>query len=197
MKKLLSMVLVISMLVMITIPISAADTKIKKDDTGGLTKREMKIGDLAWHKEGTQTENKLFIGLIKAYENEKVKVESLFDLNNEFKSDDIIYIDVKNAEFLNGEVTNYPEGYLISVYYDEIIQTTDGYEIIAKEVSAVEENGTVTICEVGDSDSGEVGIGDFEQKQFKNKKIDDKESNSNQGFLRKIMLFFKQLFFMF
>lgn len=96
-------------------------------------------------EEGQQ--DKLFIGKIKSFNEGMVEVEKLFDLENDFTKEDMIYIDVTSAEFPNGEVTEYPEGYLITVDYKEIVNEDSSFKIIATVVNAVEEDGVVTIAE--------------------------------------------------
>ncbi|GAA0181709.1 hypothetical protein SH2C18_42060 [Clostridium sediminicola] len=194
MKKLLIMALAISISSTMSFSVKADEVKTKRTVSNNRVEEK-------------QEENKLFIGLIKGYENGKVRVKALFDVDSGLESEDTIYINVDNAEFPNGEVNEYPEGYLITINYDEIKQASNGHEIIAKVVRAVEEDQEVTIAE-----SPEINLISANPSQIKEKRIKpelineevmhyDEEANEiiddntvAEGFFRRIILLFKQIF---
>lgn len=103
------------------------------------------IGDFEKNQIEESNEAELFIGVIEEYKNNKVKVKPIFDLSRDYKDTDSVYVNITDAEFPNGVITEYPEGYLLDITYETIQQTGNGFEILAKEVTAVEEDKVVTI----------------------------------------------------
>lgn len=132
MKKILSTSLAIGLLVSTTGTVYAQVNEGIKNQ-----KMEQKV---------RQNEGELFIGLIEGVENGKVKVKGIFDITGKINKDSDVYIDLSGAEGKEN-VSEYPEGYIISIYYDEV-DITEGVTIIkANKLSAVEANGEVSTCE--------------------------------------------------
>lgn len=197
MKKLLIMALAISISSTLSLSVKADEVKTKRNVNNDQVEEQ-------------QTENKLFIGLIKGYENGKVRVKALFDADSGLESKDNIYINVDDAEFPNGEVNEYPEGYLITINYYEIKQTSSGHEMIAKVVRAVEEDQQVTICESPEINLISADPSLIKEKRNKPELISEEVMHYDEeqveaieaidgnfgelGFFRKIMLLFKQIF---
>lgn len=136
MKKILIKALaLVAILTIFTLPITVNAQKLS-------VKPEVKAVASEQNQEG-----KLFIGLIKGYEDGIVEVGKLFDLENDIKETDTVYIDVTKAEFPNGEIKEYPIGYIITINYDEIFKEDNVFSIVANKVEAVEEDQVVTICD--------------------------------------------------
>lgn len=145
-----------------------------------------------------QEEGKLFIGLIKDYKDGIVEVGKLFDLENDIKETDTVYIDVTKAEFPDGEINEYPKGYIIAIDYSEVEKTSEGYRFVASKVQSVEEDQVVTICdEVGTSEEQNIEeevVQNIEEDVEQNIEPELLVDEGNPSFWDKIVAFFKNLF---
>lgn len=119
-------------------------------------------------------ENKLYIGKIKSYKDNLVEVETLFDTENGFTKSDSIFIDITDAKFPNGDIKEYPEGYLINVDYNKIDKSTSSSTIKATNVKSVEADKEAT---TDNSTEKEV-----------------KEETKEVSFWSRIVMFFQNLF---
>lgn len=146
----------------------------------------------------SQEETKLFIGLIKDYKDGIVEVGKLFDLENDIKETDTVYIDVTKAEFPNGEIKEYPKGYIITINYNDIVIEDDVFKIVASKVEAVEEDQVVTICDES-STSDEQNIEEEVVQNIEEDVVQNIEpklyvDEVNPSFWDEIVAFFKNLF---
>lgn len=85
----------------------------------------------------------LLIGKIISHKNSSVLVKGLMGYDGEI----VIHITDQTA-FPNGAITDYPEGYLITAYYDGSIMESFPPQINASSIAGVEEDGKVSICSV-------------------------------------------------
>lgn len=121
-----------------------------------------------------EQDDELFIGKIIKVDGSLVQVEPVFDLEHEYKDSDVVYINLENVDVKN---QTFPEGYLMTVNYKDIVTKDDHYEVIASDFIAVEEEQVMTTFEVPKTDE------------------EDKDGTVvDTSFFDKFLSFFKNLF---